>query len=105
MRSRIGVALVAGVMSLASTVPLTTVEGAQQQIVSQGADSGKATDFSARRRHYARFRDVDRSYAGFHYRPYLLRSCAYAQPYYFQSYPCYGPVPYAYGFRYGPLWW
>lgn len=105
MRSGIGAALVAGVMSLGSMAPLTTAEATQQQIVSPGTECCRTGDFTPRRRHVARYRNVDRSYAGFHYRPYLVRSCAYAQPDDFRSYSCYGPVPYAYGFRYGPLWW
>lgn len=105
MRSWIGVALIVGVMSLASTALLTTSAAAQQQIISQRSGCCRTVDFAPRRRHIARYRNVDRSYVGFHYRPYLVSSCAYAQPYYLRSYPCNGPVPYAFGFRHDPVWW
>lgn len=104
MRNLIGVALIASSMSLAlMAAPATSA--AAQQIVSQGTGCCGTVDFTPRRRHIGRHRSIDRSYVGFYYRPYQVRSCAYVQPYGPQSYPCHGPVPYAYGFKYGPLWW
>lgn len=104
MKSWTGVALVAGVVALASTPPLTTAAAAQQRIVTEKADAGKATDLSARRyRPY--YRNVDRSYVDFYYRPYPPYSRTYTQPYYFRPYPYDRLVPYAFGFRHDPWWW
>ncbi|RZN21056.1 hypothetical protein [Bradyrhizobium sp. Leo121] len=104
MKSWIGIALVVGVLALASTPSLTTRAAAQQRIVTETADTGKATDLSARRyRPY--YRNVDRSYAGFYYRPYQPYVRTYTEPYYFRPYPYDRLVPYAFGFRHDPWWW
>lgn len=104
MKGWIGGALVAAVMVCASVGAVSTAAAASQQTVK--TDAGKATDFSARRayRRYPRYlryyRYPHRSYEGFYYRPY---PSYYGRPNYYRPYPYY--APYAYGFRYGPLWW
>jgi hypothetical protein len=80
----------------AATSAQSTVRASQASDPSIGP-----TDVSARRyvHHYYR--------SGYHpyrygYRPYYPRY--YARPYYYEPYPYHGPVPFAFGFGFGPRW-
>ena len=97
MKGWISAAVVAGVVALAAPALALTAAAAQQQVVKQTADAGRATDFSAQRYY--------RRYHGYGYRPYYRPYPYYARPYYYRPYPYYAPAPFLFGFGFGPFLW
>jgi len=94
MKTLIGAAVVAGVLTFAGSAAINSAAAASPQIKMRTAASD-ATDFSARR-HYRR-------YYHYGYRPYY-RPHYYARPYYYRPYPYYAPAPFLFGFGFGPFW-
>jgi hypothetical protein len=100
MRTLIGAAVVAGVLAFAGPAAISSAAAAPQMKV-QAARSSDATDIGARpydrRDHHDGY---DRRYK--RYQPY---PSYYARPYYYRPYPYNAPVPFVFGFGFGPLWW
>ncbi len=97
MKTSIGAAILT--IALAVGDPLGTASAAEapSKPTAQTANSGSATDFSARRTHRRYDRHGYRSYD----RP---QPRYYARPYYYRPYPYSVPAPFTFGFGFGPGW-
>jgi hypothetical protein len=94
MKTLIGAAIVTAAVALAGPVAIDPAAAASAQIKAKTAGASGATDLGARR-YYRHHR--------YGYRPYY-RPHYYARPYYYRPYPYYLPVPFVFGFGFGPFW-
>ena len=108
----IGVAAVACAFALTAPALATAAASTKPQAAAQLRHAGKATDFSAQRRHHhyhhrhyhhgyrPYYRPYNRAYPA--YRPY--GPYYYGRPYAYQPYPYLAPAPFTFGFGFGPFW-
>jgi hypothetical protein len=96
MTKWIGAAMLALTLMLGSSAAMNPAAAAAlSQAAVQKPESSQATDLGARRR----YRHHDRYGYRPSYRPYY-----YDRPSYYRPYPYSAPVPFLFGFGFGPWW-